>query len=103
MTTRSQLKKFGVGITIIALTFSLSACERSEESFRAMRNAQATNPYLTAQKNADLIKRLEAAKEMDVSEANRPNISAVAWQDYMTQEAKADKAIKELAHGMEVP
>jgi hypothetical protein len=89
----------------------MSACERSEESFREQRNAQAIHPYASpqqneqpsGQQNAELIKRLEGAREMDESEANQPGISATAWQDDMIQVGKADKAIKELSHGLEVP
>jgi hypothetical protein len=98
-----KARHFGLFITILALALSLAACERSEESFRAVRNGQATNPYATAQNNAALIKRLEAAKEIDESQANRPDVSAVGWQDDMIQEGKADKAIRELAHGIAVP
>lgn len=96
-------------LSLLALV--LSACERSEESFREERNAQAIHPYappqknaqLSAQQNAELIRLLEGAKEMDESEANQPGTSATAWQDDMIQVGKADKAIKELSHGFEVP
>lgn len=98
-----RLGKVGLVAAMLLLALAVSACERSEESFRAVRNAQATNPEAPPPQTAQLIKRLEGAKEMDYSEANQPGVSAVAWEDFMAQAGKADKAIRELSHGLEVP
>lgn len=90
----------GLVAALFLLALAAPACERSEESFRQIRNSQATRP--PSEQTAELIKRLEGAKELDVSQANRPGVSAVAWEDYMDQAGKADKAIKELSDGFEV-
>jgi hypothetical protein len=107
----NDLRGIVLVMVLSLLALAVSACERSEESFREQRNAQAIHPFApqqqnarpSAQQNAGLIKRLEGAKEMDESEANQPGTSATAWQDDMIQVGKADKAIKELSHGLEVP
>lgn len=100
---RFRFRNVSLVTAMLLLALAVSACERSEESFRTVRNAEATNPNAPLQETAGLIKRLEAAKEMDESQAHRPGVSAVGWEDDMTQAGKADKAIKELAHGLDVP
>jgi len=107
----TDLRAVVLVMVLSMLALLVSACERSAESFREQRNAQAIHPYAppqedaqqSARRNAELIKRLQGAKEMDESEANQPGTSATAWQDDMIQEGKADKAIKELSRGPEVP
>jgi hypothetical protein len=99
----SKRFNIGVAIAVLLMLFSVSACERSEESFKQQRNAGLEQPYpKLPQQTAALIKQLEAAKEMDESEAKQPGVSPVTWEDYMTQLGKADHAIKELAHGYPV-
>jgi len=99
------LKRFNIGVivAVLLMVFTVSACERSEESFKMQRNAGLEQPYSAPpQETAALIKKLEAAKEIDESEAHQPGVSAVTWEDYMTQLGKADHAIKELSHGYAV-
>jgi len=102
------LKRFnpyniGVVVGVLLMLLAVSACERSEESFRTQRNAGLEQPYpVPPQQTAALIKKLEGAKEMDESEARQPGVSPVTWEDYMTQLGKADHAIKELSHGYTV-
>jgi hypothetical protein len=99
------LKRFNLGVivAVLLMVFTVSACERSEESFKMQRNAQLEQPYSASpQDTAALIKKLEGAKEMDESQANQPDVSPVTWEDYMTQLGKADHAIKELSHGYAV-
>lgn len=103
------LKRFnplniGVVVAMLLMLLAVSACERSEESFRVQRNAGLEQPSSPRpQEAASLIKKLEGAKEMDESEANQPGVSATAWEDDMVQVGKADKVIRELSHGLEVP
>ncbi len=103
------LKRFNphniaVIVAVPLLLLTVSACERSEESFRMQRNAELEQPYSAPpQETAALIKKLERAKETDESEANQLGVSAVTQEDYMTQAGKADRAIKELSHGYAVP
>jgi hypothetical protein len=100
---RSKSFNIAVLVAVVLMLIAVSACERSEESFRVQRNAGLEQPYLASpQETAVLIKKLEGAKEMDESEASQPGVSAVTWEDYMTQAGKADHAIKELSHGYAV-
>jgi hypothetical protein len=87
---------------LFLVAFLATGCEQSTESFREIRNAQATNPNAPSEQTADLINRLQRAKEMDLGQAHRADVSAVGWEDDMIQAGKADKAAKELSHGIEV-
>ena len=48
------------------------------------------------------IRQLEAAKELDESDAMDPKLGAVAREDFVEQAGKADRAIKELTNGYAV-
>jgi hypothetical protein len=87
----------GIGIAV-ALFFSLalSAC--------AQMTANApTAPPLSLRDKSDLIERLEVAKREDWNGAMDPKVSPVTETDFLSQMNKADRAIKELTHGFDVP
>jgi hypothetical protein len=48
------------------------------------------------------VRQLEAAKELDESDAIDPKLGVVAREDFLEQAGKADRAIKELNHGYAV-
>jgi len=101
-----MLKRYNtisVIVAVLLMLLTVSACERSEESFKMQRKEALEQPYSAPQQNTQCeFKKLEGAKEMDESQANQPGVSAVTWEDYMTQMAKANHAIKELSHGYAV-
>jgi hypothetical protein len=88
-------KELVASCAILALTLGLSACAEKHSHLPPA-------DYLSQQSTADLVKRLEAAKELDESEAMRSSNSAVVREDFLEQAGRADKAIKELTHGYPV-
>lgn len=57
---------------------------------------------MSERQNGDIVRRLDAAKELDEGEAMAPKTGPVAREDFLEQAGKADKAIKELTHGYPV-
>ncbi len=80
-------------VSLPVLLFALHAC-----AINATGAAATPSP----QQTAEVIKRLEAAKEMDQSEANQPCVSAVTWEDYQVQVCEANTVIKKLTLALEV-
>jgi hypothetical protein len=76
-----------IGGTLMIL--SLTACQQGEATFAANRKTQA-------------IPQLEAAMELDYSRANS-NIDPVSRDDYYAQGESADRTIKQLQFGADVP
>ena len=80
----------------------LSACEQNTASFAAQRRSHALDQTASADQTIQLIKRLQAAKELDQSYAIDPDLTPVRREDFTVQAAKADRAIKELRYGFVV-
>ena len=91
-----------IGLFICSMAIGLSACEQNTASFAAQRRSHALDQTDAAEQTAQLIKRLETAKELDQSNAFDPNLTAVRREDFTVQAAKADRAVKELQHGFAV-
>jgi hypothetical protein len=94
-----SLHKLPIAIFICFIAIALSACEQNSASFHAQRKAYATDQTVSDDQTAQLIKRLQAAKELDQSEAMDPDLTPVRREDFTVQGAKADRAIRELQHG----
>ena len=76
------------------LSFLLSTCARSAAQLQTT----------TSTKNkAALVEELESAKQQDWSNALDPHVAPSEEEDFLDQMNKADRAIKELTHGFEVP
>jgi hypothetical protein len=84
------------------LIVTLNACEQNTASFAAQRRARALDQTASTGQNAQVLQRLEAAKELDQSDAFDPDLSPVRREDFTVQAAKADRAIRELQHGFAV-
>lgn len=79
----------------VSLLTAFSAC--------SPRHSHIPPPqFLSMQEKAQVIRKLQAAKELDERHAVDPNVSGVTAADSAAQAAKADKAIRELTHGFEV-
>ncbi len=87
---------------ICSMAIALSACEQNTASFAAQRRAHALDRSAADTQTAQMIKRLEVAKELDQSNAFDPGLSPVRREDFTMQAAKADRAIRELRHGFAV-
>jgi hypothetical protein len=64
--------------------------------------ARATGSILH-QGEIEIVRHLLAAKEVGESQARDPNVSEVTADDSAILAAKADRAIRELIHGFDVP
>jgi hypothetical protein len=63
----------------------------------------APDPIVLNEQRRELIRRLEAAEEADDSNARDPGISLVRKEDFFEQADKAERAIRELLYGYDVP
>jgi hypothetical protein len=93
------------GLLALALgliLLGLPGCERSQESFRSVRNTEATYLNPLPDETAQTLRRLEAAKEIDLSKAHQPGSAPIVSSDCMAQAEKADRAIRELSQGFPV-
>jgi hypothetical protein len=81
-------------LLVFDLSILLSACAGSA--------AQIQMPA-TIQNKAALLEALETAKRQDWSSALDPRVATSEEEDFLDQMNKADRAIKELTHGFEVP
>jgi hypothetical protein len=96
MNTSESPKEFTIlKCAALALTLGFSACAQKHSHM-------PPGDYMPQASTSDLVRRLEAAKELDESEAMRSSSSAVVREDFLEQAGKADRAIKELAHGYPV-
>jgi hypothetical protein len=82
-------------LSAMFLPILLSACAQSA--------AQLHTPTTTTQNKAALVERLESAKRRDWNNALDPHVAPSEEEDFLDQMNKADRAIKELTHGFEVP
>jgi hypothetical protein len=58
---------------------------------------------MSEQQKLQLIRQLKAAAESDESEARDPQVSLLRKEDFFEQAAKADRAVRELIYGYDVP
>jgi hypothetical protein len=78
-----------------ALLLGLSACAQKHSHM-------PPGDYMSQQSTGQMVRHLDAAKELDESEATRSSTGSVAREDFLEQAGKADRAIKELTHGYPV-
>jgi len=78
----------------LPLSTLLSACAGS---------ALQTQLPTSTRTNAALVEELNTAKRMDWTNALDPRVAPSEEEDFLDQMNKADRAIKELIHGFEVP
>jgi hypothetical protein len=71
--------------------------------FVCAQSAATVTPYSRQKNNDQLIQELKTAKSADWENALDPNVAPVTQEDFLDQMNKADRAIKELTHGFEVP
>ena len=79
----------------LGVVLGLSACAQKHSHM-------PPGQIMSERQNGDVVRQLDAAKELDESEATDPKTSAVAREDFLEQAGKADKAIKELTNGYPV-
>ena len=82
-------------LSAILLSILLSAC--------APLAAHLPTPTMTTMNKAALVEELESAKRQDWTSALDPHVAPSEEEDFLDQMNKADRAIKELTHGFEVP
>lgn len=102
MSNSFRFRNFVIIPFVCAFACMVSACEQNTASFAAQRRAHALDQTASADQTAQLIKRLQVARELDQSNAFDPDLTAVRREDFTVQAAKADRAIKELQHGFAV-
>jgi hypothetical protein len=91
----SQLQAAARISAILLLSFTCFACAQT---------ASSTVPTaLSQQEKSDLIERLEVAKRTDWNDALDPKVGPGNEDDFLDQMNKADRVIKELSHGFDVP
>jgi hypothetical protein len=78
----------------LLLLIALPACAGS---------AVSTMPPISPQERTQLIQRLEEAKKLDWNNALDPVVSPVRQESFLNRMNKADRAIRELKYGFEVP
>jgi hypothetical protein len=93
---RSKLRAITCVSVTLLLSFTLSACAQTVAS-------TGPTPSLSPQEKSDLIERLEVAKRTDWNDALDSNVGPTAEADFLDQMNKADRVIKELSHGFDVP
>jgi hypothetical protein len=92
----SQLQATARISVILLLSFTCCACAQTATS-------TAPTPALSPQEKSDLIERLEVAKRTDWNDALDPKVGPGTEDDFLDQMNKADRVIKELSHGFDVP
>jgi hypothetical protein len=86
-------------LIIFPLASALSACGQTTESFAAQRKTRAADEIAQSERTAQLVKRLEIARELDQSDANDPDLTPIRREHFTVKAAKADRAIRELRNG----
>ena len=82
-------------LLVFSLSIQLSACAGSA--------AQTQTPPVRIQNTEALVEELQDAKRLDWTSALDPHVRPSEEEDFLDQMNKADRAIKELTHGFEVP
>ncbi|MGA2412346.1 MAG: hypothetical protein ABSG46_18425 [Candidatus Binataceae bacterium] len=91
----NQIYRLISSIASLALAVGLSACAQKHSHM-------PPGDYMSQMQTGDVVRRLEAAEELDQSDARDPKVGVVAREDFLEQAGKADRAIKELSHGYPV-
>ncbi len=92
MTIRNRHRDLLIAsLTGAVCMLSFSACSQ--------KHSHMPPGALMSESQPATIRQLEAAKELDESDAMDPKLGVVAREDFMEQAGKADRAIKELTHG----
>jgi hypothetical protein len=68
-----------------------------------IETAPASTNALSPDQRSELIERLQAAKKLDWRYAVDPNVAPVTEEDFLDQMNSADRVVKELTYGFEVP
>jgi hypothetical protein len=102
MSNSFRFRNFVIIPFVCSFACMVSACEQNTASFAAQRRAHALDQTAPAEQTAQVIKRLQVAKELDQSNAYDPDLTPIRRADFTVQAAKADRAIKELQHGFAV-
>jgi hypothetical protein len=92
---RKLLVRLGSSIVGFVFVLGLSACAQKHSHM-------PPGEFMSESQNSDIVHQLQAAKELDESNAMQPSTAAVPRADFLEQAGKADKAIKELTHGYPV-
>jgi hypothetical protein len=89
-----RIRRLSRFLLVFPLSIQMSACASSAAQTQApVRNR---NP-------AALVEELQDAKRIDWTSALDPHVRPSEEEDFLDQMNKADRAIKELTHGFEVP
>jgi hypothetical protein len=91
----SKVLRSLAAITGLGCLLGLSACAQKHSHM-------PPGNVMSETQNGDIVRQLEAAKELDESKAMQPKTGVVAREDFLEQAGKADKAIKELRNGYPV-
>jgi hypothetical protein len=83
-------------IIVPVFLMAVSACAQRHRN-------PAPDQIIFREQRPELIRRLEAAEEADQSYARDPRISLVRKEDFFEQAYKAERAIRELLYGYDVP
>src|SRR5271170_6530541 len=92
---KKRLVHLGTIITALVFVLGLSACAQKHSHM-------PPGEFMNESRNSDVVRQLEAAKELDESNAMQQKLGVVPREDFLEQAGKADKAIKELTHGYPV-
>jgi DNA-directed RNA polymerase specialized sigma24 family protein len=85
------------GIQLAAFLLPLIALPACTET------APASTAALSSEQRSELIERLQAAKKLDWQYAVDPNVTPVTEEDFLDQMNSADRVVKELTYGLDVP
>jgi hypothetical protein len=85
----STSRFIGISLVSLFLTLSLSACAPTESNFSYAQSERT-------------LQRLQAAREIDLSNARDPEVGPVASGDYSLRADKAEQVMYDLEHGQYV-
>ena len=96
--SRNRIEVAAARSLIVAPVFliAVSACAQRHRN-------PAPDQMISQEQKTELIRRLEAAEEADESNAHDPRISLVRKEDFFEQADKAERAIRGLLYGYDVP
>jgi hypothetical protein len=92
---RKRFISLGSSVVGFAFALGLVACAQKHSHM-------PPGNVMSETRNGDILRQLEAAEELDESNAMQPKTGAVAREDFLEQAGKADKTIKELRNGYPV-
>jgi hypothetical protein len=92
---KERLVHLGSSLMGLVFVLGLSACAQKHSHM-------PPGEFMSESQHSDIVRQLDAAKELDESNAMQPKLGVVAREDFLEQAGKADKAIKELTHGYPV-